>query len=301
LMFESLPATPKLEVIDDPFLCQSGVRMEVLRLDCIHPLVNGNKWFKLKLNLQQARRDGYNRLLSFGGAYSNHLRALAAAARLADMESIGIVRGEVSEPLNPVLTFARQQGMELHAVTRSDYRRKQEAEFIAELVARFGDFYLIPEGGSNRQGVTGCSQIMEYLAPVLADSSCQRTLVAVACGTGATLAGLIRGAQERRLPVECLGVAVLKGAEFLHAEIQQWLGPEQDCFSWRLNTAYHCGGYAKSTPELTDFITSFQANTGIPLEPVYTGKLVYGLYKLIESGAIDEGSRIIWLHTGGVH
>ena len=300
-MFESLPANPKLEVVDDPFLCQFGVRMEVLRLDRIHPRVNGNKWFKLRLNLQQAHSEGHNRLLSFGGAYSNHLRALAAAARLTGMESIGMVRGEIPEPLNPTLAFAREQGMQLCAVTRSDYRRKQERDFIAGLIERFGDFYLIPEGGSNQQGVAGCCRIMELLQPELASSDYPGTLVSVPCGTGATLAGLIIGARECKLAVECLGVAVLKGADFLKDEIRQWLGPDQVGVKWQLNTAYHCGGYARSTPELAEFVANFQARTGIPLEPVYTGKLVYALYRMIECGEIDGGSRVIWLHTGGVY
>jgi len=275
--------------------------MEVLRLDCIHPLVSGNKWFKLKLNLQQAQSEGYERVLSFGGAYSNHLRALAAAARLAGMESIGIVRGELPDPLNPVLAFARQQGMELHAVTRGDYRKKQQVDFIAGLVSRFGDFFLIPEGGSNQLGVLGCGQIMEHLKPELLKSENQTTVVAAACGTGATLAGLIRGAQQYHLANEFVGVAVLKGADFLHKDIRQWLGPEHQSIKWQLNTACHCGGYARCTPELTEFVASFQGKTGIPLEPVYTGKLVYALYSMIESGAIAKGSRVIWLHTGGIY
>ncbi|MBT8145690.1 MAG: pyridoxal-phosphate dependent enzyme [Gammaproteobacteria bacterium] len=300
-MFKSLPASPTLDSIDDAFLGRFGVRMDVLRLDRIHPLLNGNKWFKLRLNLQEALRQGHNRLLSFGGAYSNHLRALSAAARLAGMQSVGVVRGEIVEPLNPVLAFARQQGMELHAVSRSDYRHKYEPEFIDRLAERFGDFYLIPEGGSNRQGVEGCGEILDLLGPDLMAPDAGQTILAVACGTGATLAGLIRGAQERDLAVECLGVAVLKGAGFLSKEVEKWLEPANERANWQLHIDHHCGGYARSTPALLEFIDKFAKRTGIPLEPVYTGKLVYALYQLIERGEIAKGSRVIWLHTGGIY
>jgi 1-aminocyclopropane-1-carboxylate deaminase len=300
-MFESVPASPALEIIKDPHLRQFNVRMEVLRLDRIHPLVSGNKWFKLRLNLLQARSEGHKCLLSFGGAYSNHLRALAAAARLEGMRSVGVVRGEIREPLNPVLAFAKQQGMELHAVSRGEYRRKQQADFIAGLEQRFGRFYLLPEGGSNELGVEGCSEIAGLLEACLAEAEPGKTIIAVACGTGATFAGLIRGACRRKLDVSCLGVAVLKGADFLDREVSSWLGPGGSGINWKIEKSFHCGGYGRSSPELMAFISDFTATTGIELEPVYTGKLVYALYEMIRRGDIEAGSRVLWLHTGGVH
>jgi 1-aminocyclopropane-1-carboxylate deaminase len=300
-MFESLPASPTLEIIEDPHLRQFDVRMEVLRLDRVHPLVSGNKWFKLRLNLLQARSEGYNCLLSFGGAYSNHLRALAAAARLEGMKSVGVVRGEIHKPLNPVLAFAKQQGMELYAVSRAEYRGKQQDDFIAGLGQRFGRFYLLPEGGSNELGVEGCSEIAGFLENCLAESRPGKTLIAVACGTGATLAGLIRGAQRRNFDVSCLGIAVLKGADFLDEEVRSWLDPVDGGISWKIEKSYHCGGYARSSPELTAFINNFTVMTGIELEPVYTGKLVFALYRMIECGRIGAGTRVLWLHTGGIY
>ncbi len=300
-MFASLPAVPELETIQDRYLHNFSVRMEVLRLDCIHPLVSGNKWFKLRLNLLQAQKDGHSQLLSFGGAYSNHLRALAAAARLTNLKSIGVIRGEIPDPLNPVLTFAKEQGMELVPVSRSEYRLKNQADFISRLERRYGRFYLLPEGGSNELAVDGCSEIASILEPYLVKEQSAKTIIAVACGTGATLAGLIRGMQQRALDVSCLGVAVLKGANFLDQDVDNWLRSLNDAMSWKIEKSFHCGGYAKTTPELAAFIDSFSERTGLDLEPVYTGKLVFALYRMIETGEIEAGSRVIWLHTGGIY
>jgi len=300
-MFASLPAVPELETIQDRYLHNFSVRMEVLRLDRIHPLVSGNKWFKLRLNLLQAQKDGHSQLLSFGGAYSNHLRALAAAARLTNLKSIGVIRGEIPDPLNPILTFAKEQGMELVPVSRSEYRLKNQADFMSRLERRYGRFYLLPEGGSNELGVDGCSEIASILEPYLVKEQSAKTIIAVACGTGATLAGLIRSMQQRALDVSCLGVAVLKGANFLDQDVDNWLRPLNAAMSWKIEKSFHCGGYAKTTPELAAFIDSFSERTGLDLEPVYTGKLVFALYRMIETGEIEAGSRVIWLHTGGIY
>ncbi|MEZ5491787.1 MAG: pyridoxal-phosphate dependent enzyme [Gammaproteobacteria bacterium] len=304
-MLESLPANPALDSIKDPLLEQHGVSLDVLRLDAIHPRINGNKWFKLKLNLQAARKSGHHTLLSFGGAYSNHLRALAAAASQFGFRSIGVVRGEAPEPLNPVLAFAREQGMILCPVSRAEYRLKEHAGFIESLHERFGEFYLIPEGGSNAEGVAGCESIVDLLSPHLQASipgtDSGRNLVALACGTGATLAGLIRGVQRSGLAADLLGVAVLKGAGFLTDSVTAWLDNGIRYPDWQIAQEYHFGGYARQDARLLAFITEFADRTGIPLEPVYTGKLLFALYDLVARGVIPAGSRVICLHTGGTY
>ena len=298
-------AKPIIEQINDPQLTARNVSLDMLRLDNIHPLVNGNKWFKLKLNLQAAMSENHGAILSFGGAYSNHIHALAAASSLLNISSIGVIRGELPSPLNPILQFAQDQGMHLHAVSRSDYRLKQTPGFIAQLTDQFGEFYLVPEGGSNELGVTGCEEIVKYLIPPFqADEDDMPCYVAVACGTGATLAGLIRGAGQERLAVNLLGISVLKGAGFLQQEVESWLENSQTINpipNWQLELDYHCGGYARKNAELTNFIKRFKQVNQISIEPVYTGKLLYGIYDLIANGKIPQGSRVIAVHSGGVH
>ncbi|MES3008154.1 MAG: pyridoxal-phosphate dependent enzyme [Pseudomonadota bacterium] len=267
----------------------------MLRLDLLHPLIGGNKWYKLRLNLQAAKDQGYTKVLSFGGAYSNHLHALSAAGKLMGLDTIGVVRGESAQPLNATLTFARQQGMALHHVTRTDYRDKNSPVFIARLHEQFGDFYLIPEGGANVAGTQGCAEIARLLH--WSASSTER-IVALACGTGTTLAGLLLGRTE---DYRVLGMAVLKG-DFLEHDVREMLQQcgSEDPGNWQISLEWHCGGYARVTPELLEFIHGFYQRTGIPLEPVYTGKLMMGLYHLLARGEFAPGSELIAVHTGGL-
>jgi len=297
-------ADPLIETLHDPFLLESNIQLDLLRLDTIHPLINGNKWFKLKLNLQSALNNQHHTLLSFGGVYSNHLRALAAASSMLNIKSIGVIRGERPSPLNPVLQFAHDNDMKLHFVSRTDYRLKHTPEFIEALKEQFGDFYLIPEGGSNELGVKGCEDIIDYLnhSADAEDKGCKYYL-AVACGTGATLAGLIRGVARNGLGVDILGLAVLKGAGFLEKEVSSWLaGDLQEASNpnWNIELDYHCGGYAKHNPALLSFIERFEQVNQVSIEPVYTGKLLAGIYDLIEKGLIPAGSKVVAIHTGGV-
>lgn len=273
----------------------------MLRLDLLHPQVSGNKWYKLRLNLQAAKVQGYDTVLSFGGAYSNHLHALAAAGRMQGFKTIGVVRGESAVPINATLKFAREQGMALYHVTRADYRNKSNPAFLASLHERFGDFFLIPEGGANIAGVQGCADIAELLhwsAPAAATSPDSERVVALACGTGTTLAGLLLG---RREDYRILGVSALKGS-FLEDDVRMAL---QSCGvadpgNWRITQEWHGGGFARFSPELLDFIEDFRHRTGIPLEPVYTGKLMLGLYRMLERGEFSRGTEIIAIHTGGL-
>lgn len=289
-------SAPVLDSIDDPFLRGRDIELRMLRLDRIHPLISGNKWYKLKHNLLAAKAQFQDVVLSFGGAYSNHLVALAAASKASGLRSIGIIRGERPEVLNPALQFMQAQGMELHFVSRSDYRNKDDPAFVAELQRRFGSCYVIPEGGGNLLGLKGCAEIVGHLHWQRA--AAQRFLF-LPCGTAATLAGVVSA-----LPgdIEVVGISVLKGEDTLSAQVHAWLDTLgcQPLPKWSINSQFHHGGYAKSNSLLEAFIDGFMARTGIALEPVYTGKMMWGLYHMLESGVIPAGSEVIALHTGGL-
>jgi len=273
-------------------LDKAGVRLLVKRLDLVHPFISGNKWYKLKYNLITAREQGFETLLSFGGAYSNHIHALAEAGVEYGFKTIGVIRGEEHSPLNPTLQFAVDHGMQLHYLNRADYRRKGSEEIIEGLKDEFGDFYLIPEGGSNALALKGCVEIITEIDQPF-------DVIACACGTAGTLSGLIAGLQGQR---QALGLAVLKGAGFLRQEVRSLLSAAgyQQYENWQINLDYHFGGYAKTKPELLAFMRSFEATQGIPLEPVYTGKLMLGLYELIAANYFQNGQTVLVLHSGGL-
>jgi 1-aminocyclopropane-1-carboxylate deaminase/D-cysteine desulfhydrase-like pyridoxal-dependent ACC family enzyme len=259
-----------------------------------HPEVSGNKWWKLKYNLVDAKAEGFKKLLTFGGAFSNHIYAVAAAAKENGFESIGIIRGEETLPLNHVLAFAKSCGMKLHYISREDYRKKNDSAFIAWLKEKFGNFYLIPEGGSNVLAVKGCAEWAQKLKiEVSFDYVC------LPVGTGGTMAGIISGSQGEK---EIIGFPVLKGAEFLEDEIKKLASEysEKEFSNWQLNYDYHFGGYAKSTPELLSFIDQFKMDFEIPLERIYTGKMMFGVFDLVRKESFRKGSTVLVLHTGGL-
>ncbi len=290
---------PRLQRLTASCLDQRDIRLSVLRLDEINPLVFGNKWFKLKYNLLTSQEQGFSRLLSFGGAYSNHLMAVAAAGQQCGLETVGVVRGELVQPLNPVLQFAADRGMKLQGISRSLYRHKGSPEFHEALRSRWGDCYFIPEGGSNALGVKGCREIASLVSWELGAG---QRLLAMACGTGATMAGVIQGFSANvAIRLEILGVSVLKAPGYLSANVSHWLeaGKLTTEPSWRIDDDSHFGGYARSNPVLERFMSVFSEAHGIPLEPVYTGKLFWRLDQDIRSGRIAPGTDIIALHTGG--
>lgn len=271
---------------------EQGIALWVKREDLLHPTISGNKWRKLKYNLQEAKRLQHDTLLTFGGAYSNHIAAVAAAGQEFGFKTIGIIRGEEHLPLNPTLSFATSAGMALHYISREAYRQKSEPLYLAQLAELFGNPYIIPEGGTNELAVQGCTEIVTDI-PIDYDYIC------CASGTGGTIAGIIAGLEGNK---QVLGFPALKGSEFLKEEIEQLIhrynGGRYD--NWQLITDYHFGGYAKVKPELLDFIRSFQQEHQLPLEPVYTGKMFYGLVDLIRGGFFPKGSRIVAVHTGGL-
>lgn len=282
-------------------LAKRNIRLFVKRDDMLHLPIQGNKafcgnkWRKLKYNLIQAQAAEHTQLLTFGGAFSNHIAATASAGALFGFKTIGIIRGESPNPLNPTLIQAQQCGMELHFITRSAYRKKTEATFIQELEQQFGRFYLLPEGGTNPEALKGCrelaSEIRQTIIP-LPDYIC------IAVGTGGTMTGLIQGMEGKS---QLIGFSALKG-DFLTKEISSLLAIQSDknYSNWSIQTEYHFGGFAKFKPDLIDFINQFKSDFDLSLDPIYTGKLFFGIFDLIEKGAFEDGATIVAIHSGGL-
>lgn len=254
--------------------------------------MSGNKWHKLKYNIQDARKKDKDTLLTFGGAYSNHIYAVSATGKIFDFNTIGIIRGEEHLPLNPTLSFAKDNGMRLYYLDRTSYRKKSSAEIINQLQEKFGDFYLLPEGGTNEFAVKGCSEIISKI-------NTDFDYICCPCGTGGTLAGLISGLNGKKF---ALGFAVLKGASFLKEDVISLLKifGNDSLLNWDINLNYHFGGYARMDPALLDFVKRFTSLTKIPIEPIYTGKMLFGIYDLVSKGHFKEGTQIIAVHTGGL-
>ncbi len=282
-------ALPVPEQVVPAALLPAGVQLRVHRADLLHPQLSGNKAYKLFPHLQLARQQQKQQLLSFGGAYSNHIYALADAGKLFGFSTIGYLRGERVEPLNSTLHYAENAGMQLHFLSRSEYRQKTDAHWLEQLQQQHPKAYIIPEGGGGVAGAKGTQLWGQQLSK-------WATHVAVACGTGATFAGLSKGLYPHQ---QLLGFPVLK--HNLTSDIKSWQHelPRQ-AVQWQLIEGYHFGGFAKNKPELQAFMYQFTTETAIPLEHVYTGKLFYGLFDLLEKGFFRSGSRVLVLHTGGL-
>ncbi|MFC6222668.1 1-aminocyclopropane-1-carboxylate deaminase/D-cysteine desulfhydrase [Hymenobacter artigasi] len=288
--------TSLLQLLDEPVANAHGVRLLLWRDDLVNPDLPGNKARKLKYNLAAARAQGHHTLLTFGGAYSNHIAAVAAAGRLLGFRTIGLIRGEepvAGSMLNPTLVRAAADGMALHYLDRAAYRRRAEPAFIAEQLARFGPAYVLPEGGTNDLALPGCAELVAEIRQQIDFDA-----LAVAVGTGGTLAGLLTGLAGQR---HAVGVAALKKGEFLRAEIdaltQATAG--QTFGNYSLQTEYHFGGYAKYSAELLAFIQQIKVRHGVLLDPIYTGKLLFGVLDLVGKGYFRRGSTVVAIHTGG--
>jgi len=271
-----------------PINLPKGISLVIKREDLIHPFVSGNKFRKLKYNLLQAKAENQSTLLTFGGAYSNHIAAVAYAGKENGFQTIGIIRGdELADKIenNPTLKFAQECGMQFEFVSRETYRLKTEATFLEQLQQQYGAFYLIPEGGTNAFAIQGCEEI-------LTPEDASFDYVACAIGTGGTISGIINSVLPHQ---KVLGFPALKG-DFLQDEIRNFV--RQD--NWELITDYHFGGYGKVTNDLIDWINRFYAQTQIPLDPVYTGKMVFGIVDLIAKNYFPENAKILLIHTGGL-
>ena len=261
----------------------------VLREDRIHPEISGNKYRKLKYNLETFSQGNYESILSFGGAYSNHIAALAAAGREFNIPTIGIIRGEELKDKiqdNPTLSYAKQNGMRLEFVSRTAYREKNQPKFLEELRIKFGNVYILPEGGTNEMAIKGCEEI-------LGKHTAEFDYICCAVGTGGTIRGILNSALPHQ---KVLGFPALKDSEFLKNEINQ-VGKRSN-FDWINN--FHFGGYGKYSTELIDFINEFKNQYNVPLEPIYTGKMFYGIVQLMKEKFFPVDSKILAVHTGGL-
>ena len=276
-----------------PILEEKQVTLYIKREDQIHPFISGNKFRKLKYNIAQAKEQQKSTLLTFGGAYSNHIAATAVAGKLSGFKTIGVIRGDelgidLDKTLaqNETLREAFKNGMKYKFISRSVYRQKTEEKFIEELQKEFGDFYLVPEGGTNELAIKGCKEI-------LTKEDEKFDYICSAIGTGGTVSGLIESAKEHQ---KIIGFPALKG-NFLQEDIQKFVKRSDN---WNLENGYHFGGYGKYNEELIRFINEFKKATNIPLDPIYTGKMMFGLLEKIKKDEFPRNSKILVIHTGGL-
>jgi 1-aminocyclopropane-1-carboxylate deaminase len=271
------------------------------RDDLIHPIISGNKWRKLKYNMKEAAKQGAQGIVTFGGAYSNHLVAAAFAAQAAGMPMVAMVRGEeaVGDAQNTTMAQLRSCGAEVVGLTREAYSKKEDPLFLAELAARYPNHFIIPEGGANLLGLRGCMEILHEVTEPF-------NVVAAPLGTATTFAGLLASGFAAQ---QFLGFPAIKGGDYLNAHVENFLmnakqqGLVPDTLrqpAWQLVTDYHFGGFGKMPPELIAFMNHFFDETGIPLDPVYTAKMMLGLANMAQSGCFAKGTRILALHTGGL-
>ena len=275
-----------------PLLEEKNVFLTLKREDQIDADVSGNKFRKLKYNILQAKKEGHSTLLTFGGAFSNHIAATAAAGKLENLRTIGIIRGEElaihlekTMAVNPTLNFAKSNNMQLKFISRSLYREKESSEFLKKLQDEFGDFYLLPEGGTNALAIKGCEEI-------LTEEDHNYDYISCAVGTGGTLAGIINSSQKTQ---KTIGFPALKG-DFLKNEIEKHTSKK----NWHLETQYHFGGYGKINEALIEFINTFRSEQKILLDPVYTAKMIYGIFDMIKQDVFKKNTRILAIHTGGL-
>lgn len=269
-------------------LFPNSISVQIKREDLIHPFVSGNKFRKLKYNLLQAKEENQETVLTFGGAFSNHIAAVAFAGKEKGFKTIGIIRGDelagkVAE--NPTLSFAQNCGMQLEFISREEYRLKSEVSFIENLKQKFGSFYLIPEGGTNDLAIKGCQEI-------LGPEDAEFDYICCSIGTGGTISGIINSVLPHQ---KVLGFPALKG-DFLKEEIRNFTQND----NWELLTDYHFGGYGKVNEVLIGFINQFYTENQIPLDPIYTGKMVFGVIDLIKKNYFPAESKILLIHTGGI-
>lgn len=275
-----------VQKIDNPVFTERGLNVFIKRDDLIHPLISGNKWRKLKYILKKAHSQGKTHLVTFGGAYSNHLLATAAACALFGFKSTGIVRGE--EVNNTHLFLCRLHGMKLIFTDRESYRDKRK--LFAKHFGNDDSAFFIDEGGASPEAALGCSELIDELEQKYDHIFC-------ACGTGTTAAGIINGISKNNLSTQFNAVPVFKNGGFIAADIEKYLISSK---SYKLHIDYHFGGYAKTTPDLIQFIEQFVKETGILIEPVYTAKMLYSIFDLAKAGYFNKGDNILAIHTGGI-
>jgi 1-aminocyclopropane-1-carboxylate deaminase/D-cysteine desulfhydrase-like pyridoxal-dependent ACC family enzyme len=277
-----------LEFVAHPVFERAGIELAIKRDDLIHPEVSGNKWRKLMYNVDDAISQGHSTVLTFGGAYSNHIYATAKACQLLGLKSVGIIRGDYFTNLSPTLTFAKACGMQLKCISKAQFDQRETVAFHTDLVKEWGAFYRIPEGGANPLGVKGCTEILKEV-------DWPFDTVVTACGTATTFAGLILGL---KLGQSALGISVLKDGGSLEAFVESQVGKHRS--DWQILHGYAGKGYAKVDDALRRFKLAFETETAIPLDFVYTAKMMQALLLEVERGRWTPGTRLLALHTGGL-
>ncbi len=287
-----------LQDLHHPLFIQHNVKVQIKRDDLIHPIISGNKWRKLKYNLAYVKQhQNMSGVLSFGGSYSNHIHALAYACYQQNIPCIGIIRGEQNNERNFTLTWAHHWGMTLHFVDRKTYRRRHDVDYLAQLQQKYPNYFIVPEGGSNKLAIPGVAEVIKEL-----NQQTEFDTLMTPVGSGGTLAGLITGDQQSNdNKHKLLGIAVLKGADYLINDVESLLSTlAKKHNNWQVLTNFHYGGYAKFSPENARRIIAFNRLTGVGFEPVYSGKMVLALLDLLEQDYFKAGERIVLLHTGGM-
>ncbi len=278
-----------MDVLPDFFGGEGNSSLGILRLDLPDPIAGGNKSYKLKYNLEEMRRSGLKRLLTFGGAFSNHIAAVATAGKKENMETIGMIRGEeLNGNSNAVLKHAVSCGMKLVFISRDEYRKRNDADFHEAIIREYGPLYLLPEGGSNEFAVKGCQEILSVATE-------KYDVIVCPVGTGATLAGIISSAKKHQ---EIIGVAVLEGKNYLEEEVKKSLAGKNAAAKWRINHDFTFGGYGKSSIELENFIVEMKNGCSLPLDHVYSGKTLFAICEM-EKGNEFRGKHFLFVHTGG--
>jgi len=278
--------SPIHELIDDLFT-KKKIKVLIKRDDLIHEDISGNKWRKLKYNLAAAKG---NSILTFGGAFSNHIAASAAACNFYNIKCIGIIRGEKPKNMNNTLLFAERSGMQLEFISRQEYKTKNSPEFLEKVQRKYGNPFIIPEGGANQNGLLGCAELIEEISEDF-------DYLITAVGTGATIAGISLGLKSNK---KAIGIPVLKGAEYLNGEIEDLIKSNEYKDNYSLIHDYHFGGYAKITNGLIQFMNDFYSKHHIKTDPVYSGKSLFALYDLIKKDYFAPNSTIVYYHCGGL-
>ena len=270
----------------------SKVNVFMKRIDLVHPVISGNKWYKMKYNIVEMQNLGLNTMLTFGGAYSNHIHAAAHAGKIFGFKTIGLIRGEEHNPLNVTLQAAVDEGMELHYVDRTTFRKRETEDFLNSIKEQFGQVYILPVGGTNTIALKGCAEIIDQI-DIDFDHICS------ASGSGGTFAGLVAGLNGRK---HAIAFPALKGGEFLEEVISELIleYTGKSFSNWKLNNDYHFGGFAKLSKELIEFTHKFNELNGFELDYIYTNKMMFGITDQINQGFFKSGETIVAIHSGGL-